>query len=134
MSFSKFKKLSVSENPSQSIFINKSKGHIHGVLKVFQIQDGEFIVVYCPSLNITGYGKTVDEAESMFKDSINDYFESLMVLKKEAIDSELSLLGWDHGYFAKRYENKAFIDKQGVLKNFELPKDTPIKEKLIEVA
>ncbi len=120
---------------TQALFINKSKKRIKGTLRVFYIQDGAFKVVYMPSLNLSGYGKNDKEASKMLKKILDDYFESLVSLNRDHLISELSKYGWTtKELFAKRFVNDTYVDKDGVLKNFELPHDTPIEESMIKVA
>ena len=130
----KFNQVKITEHPSQSLTINKSKGSVNGVLERFIVQDGDYIVAILPALNISGYGKDMKEANEMLLEGVNDFFESLINLKQEAIEVELGKYGWKQGLFKKRFENKAFVDENGILKDFELPKDTPVSKSLIEVA
>lgn len=120
----KFNPIRIAENPSQSLTINKSKGSITGILERFIVKDGNFHVSILPALNISGYGKSSKEANEMLQEVLNDYFESLIKLKQELLEAELVKYGWKHGIFKKLFENTAFIDEYGVLKNFDLPEDT----------
>jgi len=117
----------------QTLIIHKAKGRINGTMKVFMIQDGEYWVTFMPALDLTGYGKTTDEADSMLKEALDDYFMKVINLKSDQIQKELSKYGWVKGFFSKRFKNSVYVDKEGILKNFELPKDTPIKESMVQV-
>lgn len=118
----------------QELQINKSKKRINATLQVFYIQDGAFKVAFIPALNLSGYGKSHKKACEMLEEVMSDYFHSLIVLKKDQLLSELSKYGWTTKLFRKQFINNTFVDKYGVLKNFKLPKNTPIKESMVEVA
>lgn len=117
---------------SQYLKINKSKGTIQGILKIFNIQEDTGIVLYIPTLNMSAYGDTSDEALEMLKEILDDYFISIMDIRTEAMLKELKKYGWQvHSIFKKRLENHTYIDRDGILKNFELPKETVIKESML---
>jgi len=59
-------------------------------------------IVYCPALEVTGYGKTEEEAKESFETSLSMFFEYTM--HKKTIDSELTKLGWKfHGKHKPAY-------------------------------
>ena len=126
-------KLTISQGHKgpEKLQINKSKKIITGEIKAFNIKDGSKIVIYVPSLNISGYGSSFEQAIDMLKEIIDDYFRELVKLKPENISIELKKYGWEKTIFHKRFEQKVFIDKDGVLKNFELPEDTKIEETML---
>jgi len=121
------------ENHIEKIIIFKSKKRIRFSLKVFVLKDGEYWVSYIPSLSISGYGKNKDDAHSMAKESLDDYFTNLFDLSMERIDKELSSQNWSKRRINnKEYSNTAHVDEQGVLRNLDLPEDTVIERMLIE--
>jgi predicted RNase H-like HicB family nuclease len=127
-------KSNVQDGP-QKLTINYRKREVSALLQIFLIKDGTWHVAYVPSLNISGYGKTEAGAYKMIKEVFEDYFVSIIKLDKEQISRELSKYGWERNAgFKKHYENKSYVDKFGVLNNFNLPKETPIKESKIEFA
>ena len=135
MSFLKLREYKAKDiNEPQTLIINKSKGTIRGVLRVFYITDRKFQVAFMPALNVSGYGKTQDEARSMLREIIEDYFTGLLELKRVKLMAELSKFGWQSGSFKKRFENTAHVDKEGILRNLAMPKNTPVVESMVEVA
>ncbi len=132
--FKEIKNKDVNKPHTATLVINKSKGKIKATFRVFHILDGNFKVAYIPALNLSGYGKSDENAYDMLKEVLSDYFGSLVSLRKDQLLSELGKYGWTAGFFAKQFTNNTYVDKDGVLKNFELPKDTPIVEKILEVA
>ena len=111
------------------------KHSVKALLNVFTIVDGEYSVAIAPALNLSGYGKTDEGATEMLKEVIIDYFESLMNLQPYQALKELEKYGWEKQWFSKKkFENRAFIDEYGVLKNLELPENTPVKKSTLQVA
>jgi hypothetical protein len=58
-------------------------------------------VMYCPALDISGYGKTEQEAFSSFEVCISEFF--LYTLNKGTFYEELGRMGWN----IKKNKNKA---------------------------
>jgi len=121
-------------NNEQYMSINQRKKRVKGEFKIFKIVEGEFIIMYIPAYNMTAYGKNDQEAFEMLEESLDDYFDALIYLKKDDIIKELSKYGWKQSLFSKQFHNKAYIDKNGVLKNLDLPEDTQIEESKVEFA
>lgn len=81
-------------------------------------------IVYLPSLDISGYGDTKEEAELMANNTVSDYFENLMELSSKNRDIELTKLGWKNKPFHNKEYSSAFVDIDGKLKNFNVVKDS----------
>ncbi|MFD2599862.1 hypothetical protein ACFSQ3_12965 [Sphingobacterium corticis] len=107
------------------------KGHVRAV----SFEEGDFIIFYIPSLNLSSYGRTDEEAELMMKDSVlPDFGHALMTKPKALVFRELKKLGWERNrLFEKDLSKKAHIDKEGILREFELDEDTVISEKEFEL-
>jgi len=126
------KKSSPSE---QFLHINRSKRHIDANLRVFHLKDGDFFIEYVPALNASSYGKTQEEAIKMIGEVTDDYFESLVDADEPQMNQELKIHGWTQRMYRKKnWENTTYVDKNGVLKNFNLPEDTHIEEEILELA
>ena len=129
-----FKKLEDQESEGQSLQVNFHRRSVKGEFKVFKMTDNGFRIVFIPALNLSGYGKDEDEAFDLLKFSIDEYFNSLFKLKIDRIQNELGLLGWKQDRLHhKRFHNVTFVDKQGILKNFNLPAETHIEEMAVSV-
>lgn len=113
--------------------IDKSKERVTAHLRIFDVLDDEHVVSFIPSLNLSGYGNSIQESRDMIQYVLDDYFEALLKLKKSTIARELSNFGWSQHYFSKQFKNKSFVDKDGILKNFELPEDTQIQESMLRL-
>ena len=99
--------------------VNPSKGEITGTFSVHQFTDKDthHIVLYCPSLEITGYGDTRQEAEEMLRFCFSSVFEELAVLSHKQLVVKLREMGWKHTTGNKEY-SKAYVDIHGELQNF----------------
>jgi hypothetical protein len=63
---------------------------IHLPLIIFKDSDSQ--VVYCPALDVSGYGKTEHEAFESFKICMDEFFQ--YTLNKNTFRDELQRLGW----------------------------------------
>ena len=61
-------------------------------LSLIIFEDDGKVVVYCPALDISGYGLNEREAIESFKVSLGEFF--LYTLQKKTFLSELKKLGW----------------------------------------
>ena len=118
-----------------SLRINKNKKEILANLSAFIIEDGESIISVIPSLSISGYGLTVEDAHEMAFEGVHDYLESLSKLSSKELEAELLKYDWHKKspLKNKEYSNSAYIDKEGVLQNLDLPKDTPIRKEKFQL-
>ncbi len=133
-----FTEISSSPNVGQMNWIKVNFGlkAVESALTVFDFEDHGHQVCYVPTLNLSAYGKTLDEARDMLLNVVlDDFFANMVELSEPAVFEYLSKLGWScRGREERNFENSAYIDKDGVLKNFDLPRDTPIQEQMLTVA
>ncbi|MFC4213479.1 hypothetical protein ACFOWA_19960 [Pedobacter lithocola] len=124
--------------PKEYLNIQHSKQHksIRGEVKSIDFQNDGFFIVYIPSLKLSAYGKSLNEAkEMMAKITIPDFCESLMDLPIEKVLIELKSLGWNsNSFFKKELSKSAHVDVEGILREFDLPKETKINESTLSVA
>lgn len=118
-------------------FLKIGNHSIKGDVKAVSFMDGDYHILYVPSLNLSSYGKTFEEAQRMLQDVvIKDFCLSVIKAKdKNLIISELIKLGWNKSaIFQKDLSKSAYIDKEGILREFELPTNTVIKEENVAIA
>jgi hypothetical protein len=122
--------------PVEKLKIDFHSKHIQGTLCVFDFIDNGHHIAYMPSLSLTGYGDNVQEAHDLLINSVvKDFFEGLFSLTEEQINTELKNLGWKKSlFFKKDFSKSAHIDKEGVLRDFNLPAETEINSELLAVA
>lgn len=115
--------------------INLSKKQMKFKIRYWAFKQGEHHIVYLPSLQISGYGDTVNEAHNLVKVSITDFAENLIRLKDEArILKVLYDLGWERNkYFKKRMSNLSETTFEDIKREFNIPDKTIYDEGLIEV-
>jgi len=106
-----------------------------GQFTLHQFRDHDHFIAYIPSLNISAYGETEDEAfDRMVNVVLVDFFESILELGPEQAKSELKKLGWSqHRFFKRQFKANSFVDRNGVLKNFNLPEETKVDTTVVTV-
>lgn len=110
------------------IKVYKSKKAVTFNLNIWNVVDGEFIVSIIPSLSLTGYGKTKDEAMEMLKEIAGDYFDTLIKQDKGVIDLDLADHGWTKNKARPKNFEGPYITREGILEQFDLPKDTILEQ------
>lgn len=82
---------------------NTSKGIVRGRLSAddrtvnvrlsfISFEDSGCKVIYCPALDLSGYGKTEEEARSSFETVLEEFFK--YTIHKGTLKEELESLGW----------------------------------------
>jgi hypothetical protein len=61
-------------------------------LPLIVFEDSGTQVVYCPALELTGYGKNESEAENSFQTSLGEFI--LYTTRKNTLRDELVKMGW----------------------------------------
>lgn len=83
-------------------------------------QKGDSWVVYSPSLEVSGYGATKEEAMETFELDMDGFVESLFQMSKKEQLSFLRELGWKKSRFFNKQYSKAYVDKDGLLQDMDL--------------
>lgn len=114
---------------------NSENRSVRGLLRAVEFEDHGHYVIFMPSVNISAYGADRKEALEMLKVALDDFSETLTELPANQITEELKKFGFIRNkVLQKQYENgNVYIDREGILKNFNLPEDTKIKEELLVV-
>lgn len=73
-------------------FIKVRKGNVEAQLDVYIYENDGFMVAYAPSLDLMGYGKTVEAAKASFEVVVEDFFET--TIKKNTLAAYLKGHGW----------------------------------------
>ena len=107
------------------ISVNKAAGKIKGSLAVLKFRDKDTnqLILFCPSLDVTGYGENHQKASQMLTFSINNYFDFLIKLSSKQIEAELIKFGWKQNRLRHKQYSKAYADTNGELKNFNAADD-----------
>jgi len=108
--------------------------HPHGLkgqFNSFTGKSGEYWVSIIPALSTSGYGKTEEEAQNDLKYNLDLFCKDLFSLKPEQRILELKKMGWDNDKIFRKRFSSAFVDENGVLKNFDFP--TEVKKTSTEL-
>lgn len=83
-------------------------------------KDTNHIIFFCPSLDVTGYGETKEQAEEVFKFSLTEVFKHLVDLSHKQLEDELRKCGWKKDRIKNKEYSKTYVDVSGELKEFSL--------------
>jgi predicted RNase H-like HicB family nuclease len=72
--------------------IIKKDGKFYLNVEVQLIEQGDFIVAYCPSLELSSFGKTKKEAKTMFEEALDLFVKDTS--DNNTFNSALLDLGW----------------------------------------
>lgn len=126
----------IEANPSNDLLkINRAHSRISGGLTLagYIDKDTEQHIIYCPSLDTTGYGETEAKAIEMIKFSISEYFKFLIDLSIKKMDEELRSIGFTHVKNKTKEFSKASVDINGQLQNLNAL-DNKVKRFTIQAA
>ena len=122
-----FTNISLSEKviPQDILHIDAHIKKIKAEVSLFKFRDKDTrqIVLYIPSLQLTGYGSTESKAQEMINFSLNDYFYYLKDLSPKQRETELFDLGWKKNKLKNKEFSQAYVDFSGQLKNFNAVAD-----------
>jgi predicted RNase H-like HicB family nuclease len=118
-----------------SLELSKHNNKATANLLVYEFEDNGFFVSYNQSLELSSYGKTKEEAKRRFiKEVFPDFCKHLIELPEDKIYMEFKRLGWTQDpFFKKELSNSVCVDKEGILKNFNLPEGSEIEEQYLTV-
>ena len=81
-------------------FSNKKAGVIAQLMLIHFIDENDVHIIYSPHLDLSGYGKTKDEAKQSFEDSFADFMD--YTINKKTLGEVLKQLGWKSKGNSKR--------------------------------
>jgi len=79
----------------KGIFTGKLRSDEHIVtvrVPIIQFEEDNNQIIYCPALEVTGYGNSEDEAKEAFEISLSEFFK--YTLHKRTLYNEMRRLGW----------------------------------------
>lgn len=116
------RRLTIVEHPGvsnrESLHINLGKREINASIVAFKFVDKDTnqFVVYIPSLEVSGYGETIEKAIEMLNFSADQCFLHLTSLTHTELKKELARLGWSRTIFKKDF-SRAYVDANGQLQD-----------------
>ncbi len=82
-------------------------GEVTLKLTLIGYKDGEYFVLYSPTLDLYAYGENEDEAFQAFEETVELYLDH--VIKENTLESDLKKLGWrKHSHFKKTFDPPKF--------------------------
>tara|TARA_R110000868_G_scaffold355726_1_gene617287 strand:+ start:3740 stop:4105 length:366 start_codon:yes stop_codon:yes gene_type:complete len=118
----------------ENIKIDIKSKRLTATLKGIGFKEGEYFIIYIPSLNVSGYGVTEQEANELVKITLENFSEELFKMNENKIFEQLKSLGWQKNrIFNKRMSNLSETTFEDIIKEFNLPKETKLQEMPIAV-
>lgn len=82
-------------------------------------KEGEHFVSIIPSLMISGYGSTEEEAMESLDENMETFCEDFMKLNQDQRKSELIKLGFTQFRYHSKNFSKLYVDENGLLQGLE---------------
>ncbi len=92
-------------------------------------KEDQDIILYIPTLEIFGKAKTLELAKDNLDGAANKFLRKLLTLPLRKITIELRNLGWEQNKYKKKNFSKTYVDKNGILRNLEIPVEDRIIQK-----
>lgn len=83
-------------------------------------KDGDFFIVASPSILVSGYGDTLEEAEESYKLNIELFARAILDAPVELRNKELKKLGFEQIKFQTKNYSKLYVDENGILQGLDL--------------
>ncbi len=90
---------------NDSIYLDVVNHKLQSNLAIFKFvdEDTKMPMYYAPSVEITGYGDTFEEAMEIFQFNMKELFNHIIRLGKSGFEAELAKLGWKTTSIKYRY-------------------------------
>lgn len=107
------------DNQPQEDTVRIKDGVLTVEATVISGKDGEHFVSIVPSLMISGYGSTEQEAMDSLDENMETFCEDFMKLTHEQRKSELTKLGFSQVPYHTKNFSKLYVDENGLLQGLE---------------
>lgn len=99
--------------------VNPSKNRVELTAGMYKITEkNDHIILYIPSLNLSGYGDSVDEAREMLQFSLDEYFNYFFKLSRKQQAEELQNKGWNKVWLSSKEFSKVHVNINGELEGY----------------
>jgi len=88
-------------------------------------KDGEHFVSIIPSIMVSGYGSTEEEADASLDENVETFCEDFLKLDLEHQQAELRKLGFTKVKYRTKNFSKLYVDEDGLLQGL---KDVSVKQ------
>jgi hypothetical protein len=82
-------------------------------------KEGNHFIAISPSILVSGYGNSKEDAQQSFQENLELFCQDLMKLSNEQREIELKKLGFAKVKFHNKNYSKSYVDENGVLQGFE---------------
>lgn len=82
-------------------------------------KEGDHFVMVAPSILVSGYGDTPEEAEESFRHNIDVFCQDLVKENRDERNKHLISLGFRAEKLQAKNYSRVYIDKDGALQGFE---------------
>lgn len=103
----------IMEQHKETIRINGNKIRI--TMLSISAKDGDSWIEYAPSLNISAYGDSKEDAQMSFQENIKQFIEDIRTLKKAELEQYLYSLGWAKERLRNKNFSHVYVDENGNL-------------------
>ncbi len=86
------------------------KNNLEFILSLIEFNEDDNIIIYSPAIDLSGYGKSREEAQKSFENAMEEFYRYTM--NKGTFETILKKLGWNiKGSKNKRKYIQPFLDK-----------------------
>ena len=121
-----------SDQISKSERLTLGYHNLKGTFRCFSGKSGEYWISLIPSLKVSGYGNSEEDSLEDLRYNLNIFCDDLFGLDRIKRQLELQKLGWSQSAIFKKKFSAAFVDKEGVLRNFDHPEQ--VKDSILQTA
>jgi hypothetical protein len=82
------------------------------------IDHGHFVII-SPSIMVSGYGSSEEEAKHSFEHNIHLFCKEIIELAKDKRDAYLLKLGFSKNLFRTKNYSKLYVDENGVIQGLD---------------
>jgi len=123
------------QKPVDSLKINYNgkERSVTGSFNSVEFENEGYTIIYIPSLRLSAYGKNLEEAHEMMGGVVlQDFAETLVQYSVDRVIKEMKDLGFKQSPFFKSVLSNYFhMDKEGILREFDLSEDIIMQERLV---
>lgn len=103
-------------------------------LRCMSFKEGESFIMYIPSLELSAYGDTEEEAHEMMREVLRVLSQDFFALTQAEVDKILKDLGWNKNkIFNKKRVHLSQTTFDDIKQLFNLPSNTIAKQVPIEI-
>lgn len=82
-------------------------------------KDGDYFVMISPTIMVSGYGETIEEAQQSFEHNMAVFCKDVLNLNQIERNLYLKKLGFEREKFKTKNFSKLYVDENGALQGLE---------------